>query len=262
MPETITVPLQLQSAYDEQYTEALSGWRELGARYKARNIRAVCRGYRFARLLECGAGEGSILQQLDAAGFGEELHAVEIAPSGLRAIGRRSLPRLAGALRFNGYNLPYRDKSFDLAILSHVLEHVEHPRLLLRELRRVSRYLVIEVPLDYSPQVDRAVGYYLGYGHLNIFTPALLRFLLRSEGFEPLRDRYDPGHGELQKFQLYRMQGAPRTALRELRRRAVAGLVALRRGLTPPASRREFRYQAYCVLCEARGEGPGIFNAS
>jgi SAM-dependent methyltransferase len=259
MPETITIPLELQSAYEEQYTEALSAWRELGARSKARNILAVCRGRRFARVLECGAGEGSILQQLDAAGFGEELHAVEIAPSGLRAIGRRNLPRLAGALRFNGYNLPYRDKSFDLAILSHVLEHVEHPRLLLRELRRVSRHLAVEVPLDYSPQVDRAVGHYLGYGHLNIFTPALLRFLLRSEGLEPLRDRYDPGSAELQQFQLYRMQGAPRTPLRELRRRAVAGLVALRRGLTPPASRREYRYQAYCVLCEARDAGPGIF---
>jgi SAM-dependent methyltransferase len=212
-------------------------------------------------VLECGAGEGSILQQLDAAGFCPEMHAVEIAPSGLRAIQRRGLPTLAGALRFNGYNLPYRDKSFDLAILSHVLEHVEHPRLLLRELRRVSRYQVIEVPLDYSPRVDRAVDHYLAYGHLNIFTPALLRFLLRSEGLMPLRDRYDPGRAELQKFQLYRMQGLRRTPLSELRRRAVAGLVALRRQLTPPASRREYRYHAYCVLCETREEGPGILNA-
>src|SRR5438067_13391310 len=46
----------LQAAYDEQYSDESTPWRELCARYKADNIRAVCSGERFTRVLECGAG--------------------------------------------------------------------------------------------------------------------------------------------------------------------------------------------------------------
>lgn len=262
MPELLRVPLDLHAAYQEQYSDQLTAWRELGAKYKARNILEVCRGYSFTRLLECGAGEGSILLHLDRAGFCPEMHALEISASGSAAIGRRNLPAVRSVLRFNGYNLPYQDKSFDVAILSHVLEHVEHPRLLLRELRRVSRYQVIEVPLDYAPDVDRRVAHYLSYGHVNIFTPALLRFLLRSEGFTIVREHYDAGSAEVAKFQLYQRQGRRKTLSSEGRRLAVAGLVGLRRRLTPPASRHELRYHAYCVLCEHRGEGLQILGGS
>lgn len=259
MPEHIRIAVDLHAAYEEQYAADLTAWRELGARYKAQNIRLVSAGRSFASLLECGAGEGSLLQQLDRGGFCPELHALEISPSGIAAIQRRSIPSLRSVLRFNGYQLPYRDKSFDLAVLSHVLEHVEHPRLLLRELRRVSRYQAIEVPLDYSPVVDRRVAHFLGYGHINIFTPALLRFLLASEGFTILRDRYDPGHGALAAFQRYRLQGARKTIGAEARRHAVAALVAARRRLTPIAQRRELRYHAYCVLCADGGGQLRVF---
>ena len=53
----------LQSAYDEMYTDDMSEWRELGGKYKARNILSVCEGKTFPRVLECGAGEGSILSE-------------------------------------------------------------------------------------------------------------------------------------------------------------------------------------------------------
>lgn len=259
MPETLHIPLDLQAAYAAQYDPGGSAWRELGAKYKARNIRAVCAGRSFASLLECGAGEGSLLMHLDRAGFCPEMHALEIAASGVAAIRRRAIPSVRSVLQFNGYSLPYRDKSFDLAILSHVLEHVEHPRLLLRELRRVSRYQAVEVPLDYAPDVDRRLAHYLSYGHINIFTPALLRFLLASEGLRVIHDHYDPGSAELVKFQLYRNLGRRKTLGGEARRRLVHALVALRRALTPPAPRRELRYHAYCVLCEDTGHGLRIF---
>lgn len=253
------VALDLQRAYDEQYSAELTLWRELGARSKARNIMAVCRGRHFERLLECGAGEGSVLHHLSLAGFCPTMHALEISASGGRAIQRRGLPAVASVVQFNGYSLPYRDDSFDVAVLSHVLEHVEHPRLLLRELRRVSRHLVVEVPLDYAPDVDQRVAHYLSYGHLNIFTPALLRFLLRSEGFAVLNDVYDPGSPALRAFQRYQTEGRRRTLVSETRRMLVDALVGLRRGLTPPRSRHEFRYHAYCVLCERAGDGLRIF---
>jgi len=55
----------VKSAYDDFYLGRDEQWRMLGAKYKSINITDVCRGYEFKKVLEVGAGDGSILQQLD-----------------------------------------------------------------------------------------------------------------------------------------------------------------------------------------------------
>src|ERR1700730_3290399 len=97
------VSASLQSPYDEQYSDESTPWRELCARYKADNIKAVCLGERFPRVLECGAGEGSILKFLEDDGFCTELAAIEISDSGLRQIEKRGLRTLREARKFDGY---------------------------------------------------------------------------------------------------------------------------------------------------------------
>jgi hypothetical protein len=69
------------------------------------------------------------------------------------------------------------------------LEHVEFERKLLRELSRVARYQVIEVPKDYRFGVDKKVSHFLSYGHINLYTPSSLRFLLKSEGFAIVKEK-------------------------------------------------------------------------
>lgn len=46
---------------------------------------------------------------------------------------------------FDGRNLPYRDKSFDVAFLIFVLHHADDPSVLLREASRIARNAVIVV---------------------------------------------------------------------------------------------------------------------
>ena len=213
----VNVAPTLQSAYDEFYSDESAPWRELCARYKADNIRVVCSGKQFQRVLECGAGEGAILKFLDASQFCTELAAIEISDSGLRQIEKRQLRKLREAKKFDGYNIPYSDGSFDLAYCSHVIEHVEHPRLLLRELRRVAGHQVFEIPIDYSPGVDRNYKHYQSYGHINIFTPSTFKFLLRSEGFEILGERYTTTSPEVLRFNWYKNMGMRRSWLRELK---------------------------------------------
>ncbi len=50
-------------------------------------------------------------------------------------------------------DMPFADKVFDYAICSHVLEHVEHPDVVLAELSRVARAGYIEVPEAASAKI-------------------------------------------------------------------------------------------------------------
>ena len=45
-------------------------------------------------------------------------------------------------------SLPFDDGAFDLGLLSHVIEHVDDPRPVIRETARVARLVYIEVPLE------------------------------------------------------------------------------------------------------------------
>jgi ubiquinone/menaquinone biosynthesis C-methylase UbiE len=247
------VSASLQAAYDEGYSESAAEWRELGGKYKVQNLLEVCTGRRFARVLDCGAGEGSLLKFLDEAGPFEELHAVEISDSGLDFIRRRKLSRLKEAQKFDGYRIPYPDQAFDLAYCSHVMEHVEHPRILLRELKRVSRYQAFEVPLDYVVGVDRNTQHLLSYGHINVYTPSLFRFLLKSEGYQVLAERLTQVPDEVLRYSLYRIGNAKPTLASELRLRSRPLRNAFWKLLN---GRRfeEFGYAAYTCLAQGTGE--------
>ena len=190
----------IKVAYDNFYTNTDTTWRMLGAKYKAQNIVEVCKTISPKTVLEVGAGDGSILHYLDEWSFAPELHAVEIAQSGVDLILGRKLQHLKTAQIFDGYKLPFEDNSFDLIILAHVLEHVEHERLLLRELKRVAEHVVIEVPKDYRFGIDNRMKHFLDYGHINMYTPTSLRFLLKSEGFEILADKISMTNPETAKF--------------------------------------------------------------
>ena len=48
----------------------------------------------------------------------------------------------------DGARLPFRDKSFDYVICSHILEHVEDPGAFLREMERVGKGGYIETPSE------------------------------------------------------------------------------------------------------------------
>jgi ubiquinone/menaquinone biosynthesis C-methylase UbiE len=177
------VSSELKEKYDSFYVDSVEKSRYIGAIKKADNICKVVLGQKFDTLIEIGAGEGSILSILDNTDISKELYALEISTSGIEKINSRNIKKLIEAKLFDGYSIPYADKQFDLAICSHVIEHVEHPRLLLREIKRISKQQVFEIPIDYSTKLDKKLNHFLSYGHINIYTPQLFNFLLLSEKF-------------------------------------------------------------------------------
>jgi len=184
----MNVSEKVKDSYSSQYDEKSVAWRNMGAKYKAQNIVELAKNIKFGNVLEVGAGEGSILSWLSKWNFSQDLNCVEISESGIAMIKSKNIDHLHDVLLFDGYKIPYEDNHFDLVICSHVMEHVEHERILLREIKRVSKYQIFEVPIDFSFYVDKKIKHFLAYGHINIYTPGLFRFLLSSENFTVVKD--------------------------------------------------------------------------
>jgi ubiquinone/menaquinone biosynthesis C-methylase UbiE len=178
----LTAEPELRTAY--RYAGE-SEWCRLGAIDKVDNVVRLCSGVPHASLLDVGAGEGSILGRMAEIGFGETYTAIEVSETGVEAIRSRNLPSLVECLRFDGECIPYGDGEFDLAILSHVVEHVENPRTLLHEARRVARHVFVEVPLEHNLRLPRDFSAD-DLGHINAYTRKTVRRLVQSCGLEVL----------------------------------------------------------------------------
>ncbi|HXM86955.1 MAG TPA: class I SAM-dependent methyltransferase, partial [Solirubrobacteraceae bacterium] len=68
----------------------------------------------------------------------------------------RERKQIESVARYDGERLPYADGSYELGILSHVLEHVPDPPALLAEVARVCGAVLVEVPLEANVSARRA----------------------------------------------------------------------------------------------------------
>ena len=209
----------LQNNYDRYYEDGGSEWRRLGAVNKAANIQALCQSLRLSRVIELGAGHGAVLAELANRGFAQEFFALEISPTGVAAIDARNIPGLRQCAIFDGYDVPHGDNSFDLAVLTHVVEHAEYPRRLLYEAKRNARDVDVEVPCE--DNVRLPMDFILDeVGHINFYSPKTIRRLLQTCGLEvlhqltthPSRAVYQFQKGKKGLFAFYVKQGVLQVA--------------------------------------------------
>jgi SAM-dependent methyltransferase len=180
----LTAELELGTAY---HYEGESEWCRLGAIDKADNVVRLCESVSHASILDVGAGEGSVLGRLAELGFGESHNAIEVSESALAAIRGRGLRSLDDCRAFDGEQIPYGDGAFDLAILSHVVEHVEYPRKLIYEAKRVAKHVFVEVPLEHHLRLPRD-WVEEDLGHINAYSDVSIRRLLQSCGLEVVNE--------------------------------------------------------------------------
>ncbi|MDR1112000.1 MAG: class I SAM-dependent methyltransferase [Deltaproteobacteria bacterium] len=116
--------------------------------------------------LDIGAGTGDLIVELSRhVGLRSEacdFHVERFPLSGKVPIRRTNI---------NQEPLPYPDQSFDLVTSTEVIEHLENPRLFLREIARVLRpggHAILSTPnvLNLKSRVR-----YLGSGFFNLFGP-------------------------------------------------------------------------------------------
>jgi Methyltransferase domain len=179
---------KLTGLYDTYYLQGspLFLKRSIAARQTVGHVLELLPDAPYANVLDIGAGEGSLLAALSEKRFAEVLHAVEISDSGVEAIGRRSIPNLRSVERFDGYTIKAATDTYTVGTAVHVLEHVEHERLFLAEIARACRLVYVEVPLELTLRVERAIRASSPYGHLNFYTASTFRNLLETAGLEIL----------------------------------------------------------------------------
>lgn len=140
------------------------------------------------RLLDIGCGPGFLLSELPAAW---ERHGVEPSP--------RAATEAAAwgqIVTGNWEQARYPDNHFDAVVLHHVIEHVERPEFLIREVRRILKedgWLILGTP-DFDSGCARRYGsrYRLLHDqtHISLFSDASMRRFLRDHGFTIVHARY------------------------------------------------------------------------
>ncbi len=157
---------ELVRFYDEGYSRdpaeaaLYARWRALGAVGKADHVLALCTkagvgagGHPF-KTLEVGCGDGALLSELHRRGFGGTLTGVEITQAAVDIARERT--EIDSVELYDGSRLDVADGTYELGILSHVLEHVPDPPALLTEVARACRAIVVEVPLEENISAKRA----------------------------------------------------------------------------------------------------------
>lgn len=274
-PDVAPAPAELVRFYDDAYTqhtqaegERYARWRALGAVGKADHVVALCAragiwawaagdeadqteetgemGGGPSSTLEIGCGDGALLGELHARGFGGRLAGVEITQAAVDiARERAACCGIDSVALYDGVNLPAADGAYDLGILSHVLEHVPDPAALLAETARACRAVVMEVPLEANVSARRASKREHAHevGHLQRLDRDGAREIVARAGLRVACELEDPLPLAAQTFFA---ENAPARA------RATAKW-ALRTGLhrlAPGISRRLFTVH-YACLCVA-----------
>lgn len=180
-------------------------WLRFGARPKANSIQALVSDldHPLESLCEMGCGTGSVLRECMRRRLAKRYFAIDGSQEALEYVRRRNGGQVVLARHDLETGTPDLGVTFDLVVVSHVIEHLRNPEPLLRSLSGKCRYLVAEVPLENQP-VPLATSWLksnlLGRkreenlsGHVQFFSRGSFRGLMESTGWRILREhRYSP----------------------------------------------------------------------
>lgn len=86
-------------------------------------------------VLDVGCGKGYLLRQIQQACPGIQLQGVDFVD--------RQFPENIPFIQAEATSLPFADKTFDLVLCTHTIEHIHKARDLVKELKRVARKKII-----------------------------------------------------------------------------------------------------------------------
>jgi SAM-dependent methyltransferase len=202
------------SLADPAEAARMGRWRAIGARSKAAHVKTLCAraGLRPRAVVEIGCGDGSLLAEMSATGA--VLDGFELSENAAGQARARGVARRVEA--YDGEHVPADEDAYDLAVLSHVLEHVPEPLPLLREAARVAPHVLVEVPLEDNRSARRPRKRRLAEdaGHLHAFDRAAVRAMFEDAGLAVEHELTDPLPYEHHAFHAGAAKGALKWAVR------------------------------------------------
>jgi SAM-dependent methyltransferase len=181
---------------DADEAERMGRWRALGARSKAGHAVALCAeaDLRPETLVEIGCGDGALLAELGGRGLAPVLDGFELSAPAAELARARAIPGVRRIEAYDGERVPAEDDAYDLAVLSHVLEHVEQPLPLLREAARVAPAVLVEVPLEANRSAARPAkrAEAARIGHVQHLDRTAVHRLVSAAGLRIAADLSDP----------------------------------------------------------------------
>ncbi len=157
-----------------------------------------------ARLLEIGCGRGFYVNALTELKSLKRIDGIEIEPVYLAQAKQGVTNKKVHLIEASAYALPYPDHSFDMVLLTEVLEHLTDQELALREIKRVLKpggWLVATVPsVDFSfwwdplnwllmralhTHINQHIWWLAGIwaGHQRLYSASQLQLVLIKAGF-------------------------------------------------------------------------------
>ena len=126
-------------------------WLRRGAVHKADSVEMLLKQNRIkpASILELGCGTGAVLGELQQRGIAQAYYGVDFSEDAIRYM-TKLYPDVHGAAADILQNPnPFGDKEFDVVIVCHTIEHLEHPLEFLKATEHMNfKHLIAEVPLE------------------------------------------------------------------------------------------------------------------
>jgi SAM-dependent methyltransferase len=191
---------KMKRFYESQYSsadETFINWRSVRAKERVHNIINMTEGIEFKNVMDIGCGTGAVIKWLSDSDFASSYYAVDLSEKAVKLVRSIGIKNLRGVVVSDAEKLPYKDASFDLAILSHILEHTLKPAAMLREASRVAKFVYVEIPLENTPLLTfvwklrelikgktRDVN---PLGHITFFSQSSADKLCREVGLKKIR---------------------------------------------------------------------------
>ena len=177
---------------DSLYQQAYAFDSAVRDRYPA--IKAVWGDMRQAgKVLDYGCGNGVLTYWLWSNGFGKEVMGVDVSQTGVNNA-KKSFAREGLTFATIDALSGFAAHSFDVVVSSHVLEHIDQPKVALSGIAEKAEWLVLEVPLEkciWPDLVARLKGKSRNenpLGHVNFWNKATFNQFLKNSGLLVIRD--------------------------------------------------------------------------
>lgn len=160
-------------------------WRLMAApRFRVATILALLAEHHPRHLVDLGCGNGQLLAEIARRHEEATLAGVDLSPA-LIEQNRHRAPQIAWYVRDLQLPLPSDDalrEGFDTLVASEVIEHLDHPDVLLSDARQLARSgarLIVTTQSGRIGTTEREVG------HRQHFTAAQLSEMLVANGWQP-----------------------------------------------------------------------------